>query len=93
MEQKSETDSAVLHQEKVKEDPRPSTILLIDDEKLARMVTRRRLERLGHRILEAENGRQALEVMQREQLDLVISDWMMPEMDGPSFCEAVKGND
>ncbi len=93
MEQKSETVSAVVHQEKIKEDPRPATILLIDDEKLARMVTRRRLERLGHRILEAENGRQALEIMQREELDLVISDWMMPEMDGPSFCEAVKGDD
>ena len=35
---------------------KPATILLVDDEKVVRMVARRRLERLGHKILEAENG-------------------------------------
>jgi len=70
----------------------PATILLVDDEKLARMVTRKRLERLGHCILEAEHGLQALAVLEEHAVDLIISDWMMPEMDGPTFCEAVKGN-
>ena len=71
-----------------------STIVLVDDEKLARMVTRRRLERMGHRIIEAENGQQALEILQQEKgVDLIISDWMMPEMDGPTFCEAVKSRE
>lgn len=70
-----------------------STILLVDDEKLARMVTRRRLERLGHRILEAEHGKQALEMLEANGVDLIISDWMMPEMDGPTFCEAVKAHE
>jgi len=69
------------------------TILLVDDEKVARMVTRRKLERLGHRILEAEQGRQALERLQQEPIDLVISDWMMPEMDGPTLCEAMKADE
>lgn len=68
-------------------------ILLVDDEKLARMVTRRRLERLGHTILEAADGQEALEVLRRHEVDLVISDWMMPEMDGPTFCEAVKADE
>ena len=66
------------------------TILLVDDEKVVRMVTRRRLEKIGYQILEAENGRHALEILETESIDLIISDWMMPEMDGPSLCEAVK---
>ncbi len=74
--------------------PTPSaTILLVDDEKLARMVTRKRLERLGHRILEAEHGKQGLAVLEEHGVDLIISDWMMPEMDGPTFCEAVKAHE
>ena len=72
---------------------KPATILLVDDEKVVRMVARRRLERLGHKILEAENGRQALEKLRREAVDLVISDWMMPEMDGPTLCEIVKADE
>ncbi len=69
------------------------TILLVDDEKLVRMVARRRLTKLNHRLLEAENGRQALEILQREQVDLVLSDWMMPEIDGLALCEAIKNDD
>ena len=82
--------------ETVQEIPAPTpsaTILLIDDEKLARMVTRRRLERLGHRILEAEHGKQALEMLEENGVDLIISDWMMPEMDGPTLCETVKAHE
>jgi len=66
------------------------TILLVDDEKLVRMVAKRRLSKLNHRIFEAENGREALEIVQREKVDLVLSDWMMPELDGPGLCEAIK---
>ncbi|MDT7041899.1 PP2C family protein-serine/threonine phosphatase [Candidatus Nitronereus thalassa] len=71
----------------------PSTILLVDDEKLARMVTRRRLERLGHKIIEAEDGKQAMAILEEHGADLIISDWMMPEMDGPTLCEAVKAHE
>ena len=49
-----------------------------------------RLTRLGYRVLEAENGRVGLDVARRERPDLLIVDWMMPEMDGPTFCEAVR---
>jgi sigma-B regulation protein RsbU (phosphoserine phosphatase) len=72
---------------------RTSTILLVDDEKLARMVARRRLERMGHTVIEAENGCQGLEVLRQQSIDMVISDWMMPEMDGPTFCEQVKADE
>ncbi len=66
------------------------TILLVDDEKLVRMVAKRRLSKLNLRLLEAENGREALEILERETVDLVMSDWMMPELDGPGLCEAIK---
>ncbi len=65
-------------------------ILIVDDEKLVRMLTKRRLSQLNHRILEAGDGKEALEIIQREPVDLVISDWMMPELDGPGLCEAIK---
>lgn len=69
---------------------RVHTILLVDDEKLLRLLVKRRLNKLHHRILEAENGRQTLEILKRESVDLVLSDWMMPELDGPGLCEAIK---
>ena len=69
---------------------RAYTILVVDDEKLVRMVAKRRLAKLNHRLLEAENGRKALEILERENVDLVLSDWMMPELDGPGLCEVMK---
>jgi sigma-B regulation protein RsbU (phosphoserine phosphatase) len=66
------------------------TILLVDDERLVRMIAKRRLNTLHYRILEAENGREAFEILQREKVDLVLSDWMMPELDGLGLCQAIK---
>ena len=67
-----------------------STILLVEDEPVTRASMAARLTRLGHRVLEAENGRMGLDVARRERPDLLIVDWMMPEMDGPTFCETVR---
>ena len=69
-----------------------STILLVDDEKLARMVAKRRLSKLNYRVLEAANGKEALSLLEREPVDLILSDWMMPDLDGPGLCEAIKGH-
>lgn len=67
-----------------------ATILLVEDEPVARTSMAARLTRLGYQVLEAENGRVGLEVARRTRPDLLIVDWMMPEMDGLSFCEAVR---
>lgn len=65
-------------------------ILLIEDEPVTRTSMAARLTRLGYRVVEAENGLIGLDVARRERPDLLIVDWMMPEMDGPTFCETVR---
>ena len=67
-----------------------AAILLIEDEPVARTSMAARLTRLGYRVLEAENGRVGLDVARRTRPDLLIVDWMMPEMDGLMFCDAVR---
>jgi len=67
-----------------------ATILLVEDEPVTRRSMAARMTRLGYRVLEAENGRVGLDIARRERPDLLIVDWMMPEMDGPTFCEAVR---
>ena len=57
-----------------------ATILVIDDEKAVRDTMRRLLERHGHEVLDAANGREALRTT--APYDLVITDINMPEMDG-----------
>lgn len=46
--------------------------------------------RLGHDVLEARDGAEALRLLAREPVRLIVSDWMMPEMDGLSLCRAVR---
>jgi len=67
-----------------------ATILLVEDELVTRTSMAARLKRLGHRVLEAGNGRTGLDLARREKPDLIIVDWVMPEMDGPTFCEALR---
>jgi len=86
--QKSQTGIGV---ERTSEE-RIYTLLIVDDEKLVRMVMKRRLATLHLRLLEAENGKEALEILQREAVDVIVSDWMMPELDGLELCKVVKGN-
>jgi two-component system chemotaxis response regulator CheY len=60
-------------------------ILVVDDSTLTRKAIRRIIEMTGlevQRILEAENGRQALEILRQGGIDLVMADLNMPEMDG-----------
>lgn len=57
-------------------------ILLIDDEEMVRKIVRKMLERMGHDVTEAENGRLGLEQLQVGAFDLVITDIIMPEMEG-----------
>lgn len=66
------------------------TVLVVDDEPTARIALAARLKRLGYRVIEAVDGKSGLEALRRERPDLTILDWMMPGIDGPSFCERVR---
>jgi DNA-binding response OmpR family regulator len=60
----------------------PSTVLVVDDDRLMLQTLRRTLEPDGHRILTATDGFRALELCQRESMDLVILDVCMPGLSG-----------
>jgi len=66
------------------------TILIADDELRIRKLITDFLLREGYSVLEAENGRVALEIMEKEKVDLVILDVMMPEQDGLSVCRELR---
>ena len=59
-----------------------ATILIIDDEVHIARVLALWLKKHGHDVLEATNGLQALEIFQRQPVDLIISDMNMPQLDG-----------
>lgn len=59
-----------------------ATILVIDDQEPIRALLRRALEGAGHEVLEASNGRLGLELYQKRSADLIITDIVMPEMNG-----------
>jgi class 3 adenylate cyclase len=60
----------------------PGSLLVVDDNRVNRLLLGRALEQLGHAIAFAENGRQALEALRQRPVDLVLLDIEMPEMDG-----------
>ena len=61
---------------------RPGSLLVVDDNRVNRLLLGRALEQLGHTVAFAENGRQALEALGKRPVDLVLLDIEMPEMDG-----------
>ncbi|HNB28254.1 MAG TPA: response regulator [Alphaproteobacteria bacterium] len=65
-------------------------ILLIDDEDAVRRVIQRMLETLGHRVDEAESGRGGLLALHEASYDLVITDIVMPGMEGTEVVSIVK---
>ena len=68
----------------------PCPVLLVEDDPATREVTRTILEKEGWKVSEAENGRVALECMERERPSLIVLDLMMPEMDGFEFAARVR---
>ena len=70
-------------------------ILVTDDSRVMRQIVIRTLRQAGyddHDIIQAEDGREAFELVGSEQPDLVLSDWNMPEMTGIEFLTALRAN-
>lgn len=68
------------------------TILLVDDDENDRLLTGRALKKAGYQVLTAENGRQALDILQEQGagIGLVVTDKDMPEMDGIALAKQLK---
>jgi two-component system, cell cycle response regulator len=67
-------------------------VLVVDDERLNRMLLRKALEAEGHEVDEAADGRQALERLREIPVDVVLLDLVMPELDGYATLEAIKAD-
>lgn len=67
-------------------------ILVCDDDKHTRMLLRTILEKAGYSTLEAEDGLEAVKILEENNIDLVVLDVMMPRMDGYEFTSRVREN-
>jgi len=65
-------------------------ILAVDDDDLALLLLESTLADAGHEIVRAASGREALEMLHREPIRLVITDWVMPGMDGLELCRQIR---
>jgi phosphoserine phosphatase RsbU/P len=65
-------------------------ILIAEDEPVAAKILQRALESFGHEVILTRNGVEAWEAFDREPVRLIVSDWMMPSLDGLGFCRKVR---
>jgi PAS domain S-box-containing protein len=72
---------------------KPLTILIVDDLPINLKLLRAQLEGEGHTVVEAHNGVEALALLDRQEVDLIVSDILMPVMDGYRFCHEVRKSD
>ncbi|MDR2401779.1 MAG: response regulator [Deferribacteraceae bacterium] len=69
-------------------------IITVDDSSTMRRIIKNTLQKIGFaNVLEAGNGVEALEIMAKQNVDMIITDWNMPEMDGLTYVKAVRGKD
>jgi PAS domain S-box-containing protein len=69
------------------------SILLVEDNRINQIVLTRTLEKMGHSVVVAENGRLALELLAASHFDLVLMDIQMPEMDGVTATARIRENE
>ena len=68
-------------------------VLIADDDAVTRLLLGSALSKLGHVVYPTENGCEAWEAWQRDHFSLVISDWMMPDLDGLELCRRIRRNE
>lgn len=74
-------------------DPGPASavsVLVVDDDPVARAQLSALVRAAGYHVSLAEHGREAWDALQLARIPIVISDWYMPEMDGPELCRRIR---
>ncbi len=74
------------------EDKTPSTLLLTDDDEVTRYLLGEALTKLGYNVMEARNGREAIQLLGRHILSGVFLDVMMPGLNGFEVLREIRGN-
>jgi two-component system, cell cycle response regulator len=67
-------------------------VLIAEDDAVSRLTLRRAIEQLGHEVLVATDGTDAWELYRRHEIDVIVSDWLMPGMDGLDLCRRVRAS-
>jgi two-component system, cell cycle response regulator len=67
-------------------------VLFVDDEATTAMIVRRVLQNAGYAVTIAQNGLEALELLEKKHYPIVLTDWEMPEMDGAQLCKQIRRN-
>ena len=65
-------------------------ILIAEDDTTSRLLFAATLRKLGHTVTAIEDGRKAWEAWQKDKYPLLISDWMMPDIDGLQLCRMIR---
>ncbi|RNC69061.1 MAG: diguanylate cyclase [Desulfuromonadales bacterium] len=68
-------------------------VLIVDDNRLLRSMLETGLKSAGYEVVAAENGKEALEIFRKGYFPIVMTDWVMPEMDGLELCRAIRSDD
>ncbi len=68
-------------------------ILVAEDDYVSRLLVKKAVKKIGHTVLEAENGKIAWDLFLEHHPDMIISDWMMPEMTGLELCKKIRSSD
>jgi two-component system, chemotaxis family, chemotaxis protein CheY len=68
-------------------------IVVVEDFNTSRQIIKRTLEKLGYEVLEASDGREALKFFDGSKVDLLVSDYNMPNMDGAQLIEYVRSKE
>jgi two-component system, cell cycle response regulator len=67
-------------------------ILIAEDDPITRLLLELTIQKHGHQCFSAEDGLQAWQLFQNQSVDVIISDWMMPGIDGIELCHRVRGH-
>ncbi len=68
-------------------------ILIAEDDYVSRLLVKKAVGKIGHDVIEAENGVLAWQLFLEQEPDMIISDWMMPEMDGITLCQKIRASE